>query len=65
MKPTNSIYTGLPTTIFEEMSRLALARYIRPRFRAMARTQSPPWTATAAIATPTPLIAAETAWGVR
>ncbi|MGQ7793775.1 aminotransferase [Faunimonas sp. B44] len=25
MKPTNSIYTGLPTTIFEEMSRLALA----------------------------------------
>ncbi|HEX9904315.1 MAG TPA: aminotransferase [Propylenella sp.] len=25
MKPTNSIYTGLPTTIFEEMSRLAIA----------------------------------------
>ena len=25
MKPTNSIYTGLPTTIFEEMSRLAMA----------------------------------------
>ena len=25
MKPTNSVYTGLPTTIFEEMSRLALA----------------------------------------
>jgi aspartate/methionine/tyrosine aminotransferase len=25
MKPTNSIYTGLPTTIFEEMSRLAVA----------------------------------------
>ena len=24
MKPTNSIYTGLPTTIFEEMSRLAM-----------------------------------------
>jgi N-succinyldiaminopimelate aminotransferase len=25
MKPTNSVYTGLPTTIFEEMSRLAIA----------------------------------------
>jgi N-succinyldiaminopimelate aminotransferase len=25
MRPTNSIYTGLPTTIFEEMSRLAMA----------------------------------------
>ena len=25
MKATNSIYTGLPTTIFEEMSRLAMA----------------------------------------
>lgn len=25
MKPTNSVYTGLPTTIFEEMSRLAMA----------------------------------------
>jgi N-succinyldiaminopimelate aminotransferase len=25
MKPTNGIYTGLPTTIFEEMSRLAVA----------------------------------------
>ncbi len=25
MKPTNSIYTGLPMTIFEEMSRLAIA----------------------------------------
>jgi N-succinyldiaminopimelate aminotransferase len=25
MKPTNDIYTGLPTTIFEEMSRLAIA----------------------------------------
>src|SRR5690606_22792549 len=25
VKPTNSIYTGLPTTIFEEMSRLAIA----------------------------------------
>jgi aspartate/methionine/tyrosine aminotransferase len=25
MKPTNSIYTGLPTTVFEEMSRLAMA----------------------------------------
>jgi hypothetical protein len=25
MKPTNFIYTGLPTTIFEEMSRLAMA----------------------------------------
>src|SRR5688572_20674506 len=25
MKATNSIYTGLPTTIFEEMSRLAIA----------------------------------------
>lgn len=25
MQPTNSIYTGLPTTIFEEMSRLAIA----------------------------------------
>jgi len=25
MKPTNSVYTGLPTTIFEEMSRLARA----------------------------------------
>ena len=25
MKSTNSIYTGLPTTIFEEMSRLAMA----------------------------------------
>jgi aspartate/methionine/tyrosine aminotransferase len=25
MKPTNTIYTGLPTTIFEEMSRLAIA----------------------------------------
>ncbi len=25
MKPTNHIYTGLPTTIFEEMSRLAVA----------------------------------------
>ncbi len=25
MKPTNSIYTGLPTTVFETMSRLALA----------------------------------------
>lgn len=25
MKPTNSVYTGLPTTIFEEMSRLAVA----------------------------------------
>ena len=25
LKPTNSIYTGLPTTIFEEMSRLAMA----------------------------------------
>jgi aspartate/methionine/tyrosine aminotransferase len=24
MKPTNSVYTGLPTTIFEEMSRLAM-----------------------------------------
>jgi N-succinyldiaminopimelate aminotransferase len=25
MKPTNSVYTGLPTTIFEEMSRLAIS----------------------------------------
>ena len=25
MKPTNSVYTGLPTTVFEEMSRLAIA----------------------------------------
>ncbi|MGH6925534.1 MAG: aminotransferase [Propylenella sp.] len=25
MKPTNTVYTGLPTTIFEEMSRLAIA----------------------------------------
>jgi aspartate/methionine/tyrosine aminotransferase len=25
MKPTNAVYTGLPTTIFEEMSRLAIA----------------------------------------
>ncbi len=25
LKPTNSIYTGLPTTVFETMSRLALA----------------------------------------
>jgi N-succinyldiaminopimelate aminotransferase len=25
MQPTNSVYTGLPTTIFEEMSRLAMA----------------------------------------
>ncbi|MHA1190545.1 MAG: aminotransferase, partial [Alphaproteobacteria bacterium] len=25
MKPTNRVYTGLPTTIFEEMSRLAIA----------------------------------------
>jgi N-succinyldiaminopimelate aminotransferase len=25
MKPTNDVYTGLPTTIFEEMSRLAIA----------------------------------------
>ena len=25
MKPTNSVYTGLPTTIFEEMCRLAIA----------------------------------------
>ena len=26
MKATNSVYTGLPTTIFEEMSRLAMAQ---------------------------------------
>ncbi len=25
MKPTNSVYTGLPTTVFEEMSRLVIA----------------------------------------
>ncbi len=25
MKPTNSVYTGQPTTVFEEMSRLAIA----------------------------------------
>ena len=28
MKPTNPVYTGLPTTIFEVMSRLAIERNV-------------------------------------